>query len=392
MLLKQAREERGWSQKDVAEKIGTDSKTVSRWERRIAYPSPYFRQKLSELFEKSLRQLDLLHSSEKELEDATPPISKLPAEVFKDAQKPLDAHVDAISQPLEPLATNVPSGQHIRTTALQQQNRTRMLGRLRHAYSELLEYALQKIVRIELRLVGMPHAVQNATNRLVHLSQHDTQTLPPGTSILEIYETSERELLILGEPGAGKSTLLLHLAQALVQWAEQEEAHPLPLILRLSTWAEHQPALEDWMSDQLALTYDVSQQLSTQWVRNEHILPLLDGLDEMDAASRSACIAAINAYHREHLLVPFVICSRRTEYEDAARHQKLALQRAVLIQPLTLERVSASLDQIGQPPDTLRQTLQTNLALQELTTTPLMLSILMLTYSRTPVPTLSHEI
>jgi DNA-binding XRE family transcriptional regulator len=32
MLLKQAREERGWSQKDVAEKIGTDSKTVSRWE------------------------------------------------------------------------------------------------------------------------------------------------------------------------------------------------------------------------------------------------------------------------------------------------------------------------------------------------------------------------
>src|SRR5690242_21905511 len=39
-----------------------------------------------------------------------------------------------------------------------------------------------------------------------------------------------------------------------------------------------------------------------------------------------------------------------------------------------------------------RSILQTNLALQELTTTPLMLSILMLTYSRTLVPTLSHEI
>jgi transcriptional regulator with XRE-family HTH domain len=39
MLFKQAREERGWSQKDVVGKIGTDPKTVSRWERRVAYPS-----------------------------------------------------------------------------------------------------------------------------------------------------------------------------------------------------------------------------------------------------------------------------------------------------------------------------------------------------------------
>ncbi len=409
MLLKQAREERGWSQKDVAEKIGTDPKTVSRWERRVAYPSPFFRQKLSDLFKKSLRELDLLNSSERELEDGDPPIAKLPAGLFESAEKPSDWHVNDIdqhtSQPLvanvpsgqlddigQPLVANVPSGQQMRTAALQKQNRTRMLGRLHRSYSELLEYSLQKIVRIDLGLAGMPNAVQNATNRLVRLSQQDAQTLPPGTSILEVYETSERELLILGAPGAGKSTLLLHLAQTLVQLAEQEEAYPLPVMLRLSSWAEQKPALEDWMGEQLALTYDVSQKLSTRWVRNEQILPLLDGLDEMDAASRSACIAAINTYHREHLLVPLVICSRRTEYEDAASHQKLALQHAVLIEPLTLEQVYASLDQIEQPLDALRQTLQTNLALQELTTTPLMLSILMLTYSKTPVPTLSHEI
>src|SRR5258708_19651787 len=118
------------------------------------------------------------------------------------------------------------------------------------------------------------------------------------------------------------------------------------------------------MIDQLAWSCDVSQQLSTPWVRSEQILPLLDGLDEMAAAFRSSCIAAINAYHREHLLVPLVICSRRTEYEDAARHQKLALQHAVLIQPLTLEQVSASLDQIGHPPATLRPILHTTLPFQ----------------------------
>ena len=393
MSLKQAREERGWSQKDVAEKVGTDAKTVSRWERGVASPSPYFRQKLAELFKKSLRELDLFDSSERELKDGDPPISKLPSGLFEGAENPPDGRVDALGQQTgQPLAANVPSGQRTRAAALHQQNRRRMLERLRHAYGELLEYSLQQIVWIELGLAGMPDAVQNATNRLVRLSGQDAQPLPPGTSILEVYETSGRELLILGEPGAGKSTLLLHLAQALVQRAEQEEAHPLPVVLRLSSWAEQQPALEDWMSEQLALTYDVSQQLSRQWMRDEQILPLLDGLDEMDAASRSACIAAINAYHREHLLVPLVICSRRTEYEDAAMDQKLALQRAVLIQPLTPEQVSATLDQIGHPLDTLRRTLQTNPAVQELTTTPLMLSILMLTYARTPLPTLSPEL
>jgi transcriptional regulator with XRE-family HTH domain len=392
MLLKQAREEHGWSQRDVAEKIGTDPKTVSRWERRVAYPSPYFRQKLAALFKKSLRELDLLNSCERVLEDGDPHISKLPAGLFEGAEEPPDGRVDDFGQQTgQSLAANVPSDQHTRF-ALHEQNRRRMLARLRHAYGELLEHSLQEIVWIELGFAGMPDAVQNATNRLLRMSQQDVQELPSGTSILEVYEMSERELLILGEPGAGKSTVLLRLAQMLVQQAEQEEAHPLPVILCLSSWAEQQPALEDWMSNQLALTYDVSQKLSTQWVRNEHILPLLDGLDEMDAASRSACIAAINAYHREHLLVPLVICSRRTEYEDAARHQKLALQHAVIIQPLTLEQVSASLDQIGQPLDTLRQTLQTNLALQELTITPLMLSILMLTYSRSPLRNLSHEI
>lgn len=440
-FLRRAREQRGWSQERLAQELEVSPQTVSRWECGTAFPYPHFRERLCLLFEKnteelglvqekaddgpedisnqqlssetsaipstmqnsrhmfpehsrkSLRELDHFDSRKSMLEDDDPLISKLPTGSFEDAAKPLDGHIDDSGQQVgQPLAANGLFSQHKLTITLHSQNRKRMLGRLRHAYGELLEHSLQEIVWIQLGFTGVPDAVQNAMKRLVRLSQQDNQSLPPGTSILEVYETSEHELLILGEPGAGKSTMLLHLAQTLVRQAEQEETHPFPVILRLSSWAEQQSALEDWMIDQLALTYDVSQKLSAQWVRNGQILPLLDGLDEVNASSRSACIAALNTYHQEHLLVPLVICSRRTEYEDAARHQKLALQRAVLIQPLTLEQISASLDQIGQPMDILRQTLKTNQALQELTTTPLMLSILMLTYSRTPVPTLSHEV
>ena len=389
MLLKQAREERGWSQKDVAQKIGTDAKTVSRWERSVAYPSPYFRQKLSELFEKSLRELDLLNPGERVLEDEDLSTSKLTTGLIENTLVGRPGSIDL--EAARPSAAPMASEQQTYATALERLNRRRMLERLRHAYSELLEYSLQEIVWIELGLAEMPDAVQNATNRLLRLSGQYTQPLPPGISILEVYESSDRELLILGEPGAGKSTLLLHLARALVQQAEQEESQPLPVILNLSSWAERKPALQDWMSDQMALIYDVSPHLSSQWVHNGQVLPLLDGLDEVDAASRLSCIAAINAYHREHLLVPLVICSRRAEYEDAARRQKLALQQAVLIQPLEAEQVIAPLDQAGRIPEALRQAMQTSQALRELVTTPLMLSIVLLAYSRTPLPALSQE-
>src|SRR5258708_12324055 len=128
MLLKQAREERGWSQKDVAEKIGTDRKTVSRWERRVAYPSPYFRQKLGELFKKSLRELDLLNSGESEVADGNPPMSKLPVGLFEGAEKPPDWRVDEIGQRTDhPLAATVPPPHPTPTPTFHPHTPTRIL-------------------------------------------------------------------------------------------------------------------------------------------------------------------------------------------------------------------------------------------------------------------------
>ena len=58
--LVDARISQHWSQQEVADRIGTTHVNVSRWERGITRPSPYFRRKLSKLFEKSEEELDLL--------------------------------------------------------------------------------------------------------------------------------------------------------------------------------------------------------------------------------------------------------------------------------------------------------------------------------------------
>jgi transcriptional regulator with XRE-family HTH domain len=61
-LLKQARELRGWSQAKVAREIGTDATTVSRWERGLFSPTPYFRERLCTLFGKNTEELGLLEN------------------------------------------------------------------------------------------------------------------------------------------------------------------------------------------------------------------------------------------------------------------------------------------------------------------------------------------
>ena len=57
--LVNARLQRGWTQREVAEAVGTTLANVSRWERGVTFPSPYFRQKLCEVFEMSPEDLNL---------------------------------------------------------------------------------------------------------------------------------------------------------------------------------------------------------------------------------------------------------------------------------------------------------------------------------------------
>src|SRR5690348_3339118 len=65
--LKRERQLRGWSQEDVATRIGSVPKTVGRWERGLTYPSPYFQQRLFDLFGKDARALGLVVEQSEDL-------------------------------------------------------------------------------------------------------------------------------------------------------------------------------------------------------------------------------------------------------------------------------------------------------------------------------------
>jgi len=74
LLIQEARLARGWTQQEVANRVGTTVVNVSRWERGVTSPNPYFRQKLCALFEKDAEELGLF-TMKKGGYSETPPVT-----------------------------------------------------------------------------------------------------------------------------------------------------------------------------------------------------------------------------------------------------------------------------------------------------------------------------
>jgi WD40 repeat protein/transcriptional regulator with XRE-family HTH domain len=73
LQLKREREQVGWSQTELAEKIGSDRKTVQRWESGESLPQPLYRRRLYEQFGKNAQEFGLLNEQQ-EAETGNPPL------------------------------------------------------------------------------------------------------------------------------------------------------------------------------------------------------------------------------------------------------------------------------------------------------------------------------
>jgi hypothetical protein len=273
---------------------------------------------------------------------------------------------------------------------LSRTNRQRMLRRVHTIWVKgILEQSLHRAALIELGLQEQPDAVANPWRLVLQEAKQPIRPLPAGTRITQVYDDTDGELLILGEPGAGKTTLLLELARDLLNRAEQDEAYPIPVVFHLSSWAVKQQPLAAWLVEELSAKYQLPPKVGQAWVDADELLLLLDGLDEVREAQRSACITTINAYRQEHDLVPVVVCSRKAEY--LAQKVQIMLHSAVVVQPLSTQQIDDYLSSVGRQLEAVRVTLLADSGLQEMVKTPLMLSIVMLTYQGKPIGNLQKE-
>ncbi|NUT94125.1 MAG: NACHT domain-containing protein, partial [Saccharothrix sp.] len=238
--------------------------------------------------------------------------------------------------------------------------------------SGVLERSLEAVARVEVGLTRRPEAVDHPWGTLVAPDRR------PVSSLAEVHDRDG--LLLLGEPGAGKTTALLELARVLLDRAAADPAEPVPVVFHLSSWAARHTSLAEWLVDELVKRYGVPRGVAREWVRVDAVLPLLDGLDEVDPAWREDCTAAINAWRGEHGLSGVVVCARTADYERL--RTRLALGAAVVLEPLGRKEVLAHLR--GRPLAGLRTALRQDPRLLDLLTTPLMLSVYVLAYAGVP--------
>jgi NACHT domain len=267
-------------------------------------------------------------------------------------------------------------------TLTQQEHRQRqvLLDKMRKFWIKgVLENSLHTRALIELGLQERLDLVQRPFSGVDEFPE-TAKPLPIGTNTTKFFDQigEGRTLLILGAPGSGKTIALLKLAEDLIIRIEPDLLQPIPVVFNLSSWAGQPQTLENWLVQELQEKYQVSKVLGETWVKSEALILLLDGLDEVQAGQRNACVQALNLFMQSHGTTEIVVCCRIQDYQLLA--DRLALRSAIRIQPLTPGQINSYFEQAGEPLSALKTVLQQDKVLQELATSPLMLSIMSVAY------------
>jgi len=193
--------------------------------------------------------------------------------------------------------------------------------------------------------------------------------LPPRTP-LDLFVERGRRLLILGEGGYGKTTDLLQLAAGLVELARDDPEQPVPVVLKLGSWGWQSRRLDSWMVREVHEHHKLDPALVRGWIDDDRLLPLLDGLDEVEPGCREACAHAINEFLARHPSCSLAVSCRSDVNDELA--ERLDLRDAYALRPLSAAALDSYLAASGPGAEPLRTALQEQ-GWRELACIPLLL-------------------
>jgi hypothetical protein len=192
-------------------------------------------------------------------------------------------------------------------------------------------------------------------------------------NVASYYRSLDRgRMVVLGEPGAGKTVLATQLVIDLIEGLPDGELQPgarppVPVWLTLTSVdlggtdslarasaEELADLLDQQMAAQISAAYQISRPAAERLTRERWVLPVLDGLDEMDATRpgasgpvRPRAAAVVRALNAGTGRKPVVLVCRRGDYGQLARSasaegEEHVLQdaRQIVLQPLDVPAIS----------------------------------------------------
>ncbi|GAA2431886.1 hypothetical protein GCM10010191_52180 [Actinomadura vinacea] len=171
-------------------------------------------------------------------------------------------------------------------------------------------------------------------------------------------DLSPQRLLVVGESGAGKTVLAIELVLQLVEplvTAGEPLRLPRPVVpvrLNAARWTLGSP-FETWLAEQLVHEFGLAAEDAARLVRDRRVLPVVDGLDELDPEPSTGpprraigLLAELNRYSDLSGRRPgaVVVTCRADRHAELAR-ARVGLDNAARIhlRDLTIEQISAYL-------------------------------------------------
>lgn len=148
--------------------------------------------------------------------------------------------------------------------------------------------------------------------------QFDVRSDQPGKLCDKLAALRNHRLVVLGGLGAGKTVLIELLQREILRRVKY--GYPIPVLLRLSRWdiSQHK-TLNDWLATCLKRDFpnvwrSVGDKMAQELIDQDRILPVLDGLDEVDAQVQLEIFRAVGNYLASH--DSLVMASRTDTYTE----------------------------------------------------------------------------
>lgn len=254
--------------------------------------------------------------------------------------------------------------------------RQQLLAAIKSEVALLQEQSLHGVVQANL-LKEQPQQRPIRPDAEAIVGEEPRFLLQPEESIAQVFDKCGGKLLIFGGAGAGKTTLLQQLALDLCDRAIGSASAPVPVLFHLSSWRDTRRAIATWLVAELKSKYGIRPDVGRQWLENGQLLPLLDGLDELELDRQEACLRAIDRLLLENPQpLQLVVCTRYRDYYNCPF--RLHLNGAILLRPFSETQIREYL--LNARSRELWYNIEHEPELLAVARTPLLLSMMTLAY------------